>query len=108
MTMVTRLAARRPSMASRHTYFHRYLYTTWGRQPSIFSMSLRNLEFTYTHTNHRKYIQTVEEETSYRNPFVNCFMHLKTILRLLMANLVILLFSFLIIYRGTMRVGHQS
>lgn len=35
-----------PSMASRQMYFHKYLQITLGRQPSITSMSSRNLKET--------------------------------------------------------------
>ena len=38
------LATSSPTMASRHTYFHRYLYTTGGRHFSMTSMSSRKLE----------------------------------------------------------------
>lgn len=43
-TIRNKLAARRPTIASRHTYFQRYLYTTGGRHLSMTSISSRKLQ----------------------------------------------------------------
>lgn len=42
-TIRSKLAASRPTIASRQTYFQRYLYTTGGRHFSMTSMSSRKL-----------------------------------------------------------------